>query len=78
MWINLNWLLHHGLARFGHHELAARVKADSLRLMETFGAFEYFDPRPAPEGGAAHGLGADAFSWSAALYLDFTLNPAPF
>lgn len=77
VWINLNWLLHHGLARYGHTELAARLKADSLRLIATHGCFEYFDPRPPAEGGTAHGLGADAFSWSAALYLDFTLNPAP-
>lgn len=77
VWINMNWLLHHGLARYGRTELAARIKADSLRFMAEHGCFEYFDPRPVAGGGSAHGLGADAFSWSAALYLDFTLNPAP-
>ncbi len=73
VWINLNWMLHHGLRRAGYGELAARVRTDALELIETAGFYEYFDARP----GATGGLGADRFSWSAALTLDFLENSAP-
>jgi hypothetical protein len=76
IWINLNWLIYHGLVRAGQGLLAERVKADAIALMERWGGFEYFDPRPVTAGGADQGLGADNFSWTAALYLDFALNAA--
>jgi hypothetical protein len=44
--------------------------------MGAAGRWEYFDPRPGTPP-AALGLGTDEFSWSAALALDFQLNPAP-
>jgi glycogen debranching enzyme len=77
IWVNVNWMLHHGLVRYGFDTLAARVRRDTLALVETHGWFEYFDARPLDQVGAAHGLGADKFSWSASLLLDFLNNPAP-
>ncbi|HEV8286563.1 MAG TPA: trehalase family glycosidase [Chitinophagaceae bacterium] len=77
VWINVNWMIFHGLIRYGKKDLAKKIKADSLDLIENIGMYEYFDPRPANEGGSSQGLGADAFSWSAALYLDFINNPQP-
>jgi glycogen debranching enzyme len=76
VWVNVNWMLYHGLLRCGRHELAARVKRDTLDFLGTAGLWEYFDPRP-PEPGRAVGLGTDSFSWSAALALDFLHNPDP-
>jgi glycogen debranching enzyme len=76
VWINLNWMLHHGLRRAGFADLAQRVKADTLALLETVGFSEYFDARPAADGGTAAGLGAERLSWSAALALDLLNNPA--
>jgi neutral trehalase len=76
IWINLNWLMYHGLVRSGRSALAEQVKTDAIALIERWGGFEYFDARPVASGGSAHGLGADNFSWTAALYLDFTLNSA--
>ena len=73
VWINLNWMLYHGLRRAGFDALAGRVKTDTLQLLEQVGFYEYFDARPAGSGG----LGADQFSWSAALALDLLENPAP-
>jgi len=75
VWVNLNWMLGHGLRRAGRDALAARVRADTLDLVRTSGMYEYFDPRP-PDGGTA-GLGADRFSWTASLCLDWLANPAP-
>ncbi|MEX0288946.1 MAG: trehalase family glycosidase [Flavobacteriaceae bacterium] len=72
VWINLNWILFHGLNRYGYHSLAERIKSDSLALIEKNGFFEYFDSRKeyseTKEGG---GYGGSNFSWSAALIIDF-------
>jgi hypothetical protein len=69
-------MLYHGLRQQGCAALAARVKADTLGLIREHGMYEYFDPRPAGGGGASTGLGADRFSWTAALCLDWLANPA--
>lgn len=74
IWINVNWLIMHGLVRCGQPAAAARVREDTLALMAESGLFEYYDPRPELSANA-RGLGSDAFSWSAALYLDLHLNP---
>lgn len=74
VWINVNWMLYHGLSQYGFKEIANRVKKDSMELVEEFGSFEYFDPRPKGEAQEKRGIGADLFSWSAALYLDFFYN----
>jgi glycogen debranching enzyme len=76
IWINVNWMLFHGLRKHGLLELAERVKAETLDLLETQGMWEYFDPRPSSPAHAL-GLGTDSFSWSAALALDLLRNPDP-
>jgi hypothetical protein len=54
-------------------EMADRVRADSLSLLEREGFREYFNP----ETGA--GCGSDRFSWSAALSLSWDADePARF
>ena len=72
VWINVNWMLYHGLQKFGYQQEADLIKEDSLALIENFGSFEYFDPRPGAEFDQKRGIGADLFSWTAALYIDFT------
>lgn len=69
VWINLNWLLCHGLMRYDMTEMAERIRKHSLELLSTYGFYEYFDPRRSAEGEI--GCGTDQFSWSAALCLDF-------
>lgn len=72
VWINTNWMLYHGLKDYGFADLAAKVKADAIYLVENHGMYEYFDARPEAEGGLKNrGIGADLFSWTAALYIDF-------
>lgn len=71
VWINMNWMLYHGLKRYGYDELGQRVKNDSLELVENNGFFEYFDSRKANPDAENSGYGGDNFSWSAALLIDF-------
>ncbi|MEM1336852.1 MAG: trehalase family glycosidase [Bacteroidota bacterium] len=74
VWINLNWMLYHGLEERGYHELAQRIKSDSIELIEKYGFFEYFDCRKDNPDTSKSGYGGDNFSWSAALYIDFVLE----
>lgn len=68
IWINVNWLLFHGLRRYGYHDYARRIRSSIVGLPERYGFFEYFDPE------AGRGHGSDDFSWTAALVLDVLLE----
>ena len=74
VWINVNWMLYHGLLKYGFTKEGNKIKDDSIHLVDHFGSFEYFDPRPGVEYDQKRGIGADLFSWTAALYLDFKYN----
>ncbi|MBK9016922.1 MAG: hypothetical protein IPM82_24260 [Saprospiraceae bacterium] len=72
VWVNMNWLLFHALHRCGHPALAARLRSDALELVRQYGFWEYFSPwKNLPEGEANGGYGANHFSWTAALTLDW-------
>ncbi|GMN04873.1 trehalase family glycosidase [Croceitalea sp. MTPC5] len=71
VWINLNWIIYHGLKRYGFKREAEQLKSDTLYLLEKFGFYEYFDPRKEVVEGLEIGYGGNNFSWSAALYIDF-------
>lgn len=68
IWINLNWMLYHGLKNYGFQQEADQLRRVSLRLPKRSGFYEYFDPD------TGEGLGAADFSWSAALILDLILG----
>ncbi len=70
VWIQMNWLLMHGLARCGFGDYAARLAAAISALPAIGGFREYFDP----ETGA--GCGAEDFSWTAALLINLLLDDA--
>jgi hypothetical protein len=69
LWPIINYLIADGLTRYGFHDRAERIRHDTARVVERSGFFEYFDPID----GA--GLGGDAFSWTAAMWLAW-LDPA--
>jgi hypothetical protein len=64
VWININWLLSHGLKRYGYSEKADSMKRDIMQLPVRFGFHEYFDST------SGKGYGSDSFSWTAALFVD--------
>ena len=68
IWINMNWLLYHGLLRYDMEEAAQIIKQNSLALIKEFGFHEYFDPRKKEVENLA--CGTDQFSWTAALCID--------
>jgi hypothetical protein len=64
-WINTNWLVWLGAHSAGHTALAERIAASGLELVARSGFREYYDPT------TGEGLGAERFSWTAALTLDW-------
>ena len=71
VWINLNWILYNGLKRYDFHEIAKRVKEDTIELIKREGFCEYFDPRKDISESEKIGYGGNNFSWTAALFIDF-------
>ena len=63
VWLIVNWMLIDGLRRNGRADLAARIRHESLALVEHAGFAEYFNPL------TGEPLGGSAFSWTAAMYL---------
>jgi hypothetical protein len=64
VWVIINWMVLHGLRRYGYDELAAQIRRHTLELVSEQGFYEYYDPRDGT------GAGSPQFSWSAALTID--------
>lgn len=73
IWVNMNWMLYHGLKRFDFEAAAEKVKEHTLELLSEYGFYEYFDPRKNTE---KNGYGTNQFSWSAALCIDLLMREA--
>lgn len=63
-WINTNWMIVDGLKRYGFHEEAEWIIAQSIELVRQAGFHEYFSPVDGEPAGATN------FSWTAALIID--------
>jgi hypothetical protein len=63
-WININWLLRRGMLTHGFRAEAEDLRASMLALVHRSGHHEYYHPD------SGQGIGAPAFSWTAALALD--------
>ena len=70
VWAIMNHMVICGLEDAGLFELAARVRNDTINLINEHGMAEYFDPRN------GDGLGGMDFSWTAAVYLDLNRTEA--
>lgn len=64
-WLNTNWLIIDGLRRYGYKDHADALMESSLELVTRSGFSEYFNPL------TGEPLGADNFSWTAALVIDW-------
>lgn len=63
IWAVVNWMIADGCDWAGDAALAARIRRDTVALIEGAGFSEYFDPTD------GHGIGGADFSWTAAIYL---------
>jgi putative isomerase len=69
-WINLNWIAIRGLERRGQKAAADGLREKTLDLLAHTPVFhEYYNPI------TGAGLGCPNYGWSAALYVDLTLQP---
>jgi len=64
VWINMNWLLIHGLAYYSFKDKAFELLEKSIELVANYGFYEYFNPL------TGEGYGSDNFSWTASLIID--------
>lgn len=67
-WMNTNWLIIDGLKRYGFNDHADALTESSLEMARRSGMAEYFDPN------TGEPLGAQNFSWTAALTIDLLKN----
>ncbi len=63
VWMIMNYMISRGLEEAGQAALAERIRADSRRLIEAQGFYEYFHPE------TGEGCGGGDFSWTAAMWL---------
>ena len=63
VWLMMNYMIADGFAAYGREDIARRLRRDSLRLVETAGFYEYFDPL------TGKGCGGGNFTWTAAIRL---------
>jgi len=63
-WVNVNWLLRRGMLVHGYRDEAEDLRTALIRLVHRSGHFEHYHPD------TGTGIGAPAFSWTAALALD--------
>jgi len=64
-WLIVNYLITAGLRSSGAIELANEIESQSLRLIETSGFAEYYDPI------TGEPCGGSSFSWTAAMVMEF-------
>lgn len=63
-WLIMNYMIADGLTAAGHQQLARRVDADSIALIEKSGFAEYYDPI------TAEPCGGGDFTWTAAMVIE--------
>jgi len=64
VWININWMLYGGMKNYRLLEDSMNLKESIIDLITEHGFYEYYNPL------SGEGLGADNFSWTAALLID--------
>ena len=67
VWINCNWLIYQGIKN-KDKEYSIKIKNETISLIENKGFHEYYSCN---DGSV---MGANNFSWSAALYLDLVMQ----
>jgi hypothetical protein len=64
VWLNMNWFMWRALRSYGFHQKALDLADNLLRLVDHHGFYEFYSPM------TGKGLGAQNFSWSAAVIIE--------
>jgi mannosylglycerate hydrolase len=64
VWPICQWVIHHGVARYGHAALAEQLRRTTIELSRREGFWEHYSPT------TGKGQGDGRFSWTAGLVLD--------
>ncbi len=70
IWPQMNWMIYHGLKKYGFDETANIVKSDLIELVSKSGFYEYFESQKSVASNMTTGYGGGDFSWTAACTLD--------
>lgn len=70
IWPQMNWMIYHGLKKYGYEEIAQIVKSDLIELVTNLGFYEYFESQKELATSLTTGYGGGDFSWTAACTLD--------
>ncbi len=71
IWPQMNWMIYHGLKKYGYSELAEIVRTDLITLVEKLGFYEYFEAEKSKVTKLTKGYGGNNFSWTASSIIDF-------
>ena len=74
IWPQMNWLIYHGLNKYGFQETAKIVKSDLIELVEKLGFYEYFESQKSIVPSLSSGYGGSSFSWTASTIIDFLIK----
>ena len=70
IWPQMNWMIYHGLNKYGFDKTAEIVKSDLIELVSMHGYYEYFESQKSLAKNMTSGYGGGDFSWTAACTLD--------
>ena len=70
IWPQMNWMIYHGLKKYGYEYTAKIVKSDLIELVSKHGFYEYFESQKDLAAKLKVGYGGGEFSWTAACALD--------
>jgi len=70
IWPQMNWMIYHGLKKYGFDKTANIVKSDLVELVSKLGYYEYFESQKSLAAQLTTGYGGGDFSWTAACTLD--------
>ncbi len=76
VWSQMNWMIYHGLKKYGFVETAKIVRSDLIELVRKLCFYEYYEPQKSKVATLTAGYGGSDFSWTAACTLDLLKDGA--
>jgi len=71
IWPHMNYMIYHGLLNYKYDNIAKIIKTDTLKLIEDWGFYEYFESQKSLVNEIKSGYGGNNFSWTSAIVINF-------